>query len=157
MVNTNDPDYEHIYSVESYNDHVDELLYTASSDSDSDGAVFALVSRATPQLLRYFPPLCFSAELLELTAPVFLSVLAGGTLQESDKTAHTMPAGQKAFKASSKSGRSTRPKRSASGKGKLSLALASRWGGIPSRSGRMPRSAQKAWLELPNEAFQSLR
>ncbi|CAG06790.1 unnamed protein product, partial [Tetraodon nigroviridis] len=27
VVNTNDPDYEHIYSVESYNDNADELLY----------------------------------------------------------------------------------------------------------------------------------
>lgn len=45
VVNTNDPDYEHIYSIESYNDKVDELLYVAPSGSNSDGAVFPLVSR----------------------------------------------------------------------------------------------------------------
>ncbi|TWW62155.1 Collagen alpha-3(VI) chain, partial [Takifugu flavidus] len=37
VVNTNDPDYEHIYSIESYNDKVDELLYIAPSGSNSNG------------------------------------------------------------------------------------------------------------------------
>lgn len=52
-MNTNDPDYEHIYSIESYNDDVDELLYIAPGGSSSDGAVFPLVSRAFLQFLRY--------------------------------------------------------------------------------------------------------
>lgn len=44
VVNTNDPDYEHIYSIESYNDDVDDLLYIAPSGSNSNGAVFPPVS-----------------------------------------------------------------------------------------------------------------
>ncbi|TKS71665.1 Collagen alpha-1(XIV) chain [Collichthys lucidus] len=40
VVNTNDPDYEHIYSIESYDDPADELLYFAPSANQSDGTVF---------------------------------------------------------------------------------------------------------------------
>lgn len=75
VVNTNDPDYEHIYSIESY-DNVDELLYIASSGSNSDGAVFPLVSRAILQFLRYLSKLCIPAVLFMLiVCVVFFSVL----------------------------------------------------------------------------------
>ncbi|KAM8757519.1 uncharacterized protein AB9X84_010323 [Acanthopagrus schlegelii] len=37
VVNTNDPDYEHIYSIESYDDPGDELLYFPPSANQSDG------------------------------------------------------------------------------------------------------------------------
>ncbi|XP_068598196.1 collagen alpha-1(VII) chain [Brachionichthys hirsutus] len=37
VVNTNDPDYEHVYSVESYDDPVDEVLYFPRSTNGSDG------------------------------------------------------------------------------------------------------------------------
>lgn len=40
VMNTNDPDYEHIYSIESYGDTMDELLYFDSSTNQSDGNVF---------------------------------------------------------------------------------------------------------------------
>ncbi|KAG8007853.1 Collagen alpha-1(VII) chain [Nibea albiflora] len=40
VVNTNDPDYEHIYSIESYDDPADELLYFTPSANQSDGTVF---------------------------------------------------------------------------------------------------------------------
>lgn len=74
VMNTNDPDYEHIYSIESYNDDVDELLYIAPSGSNSNGAVFPLVSRAVLEFLRYFSLLCIPAVLL-MPIVYFLSVL----------------------------------------------------------------------------------
>lgn len=74
VMNTNDPDYEHIYSIESYNDDVDELLYIAPSGSNSDGAVFPLVSRAVLEFLRYLSLLCIPAVLFMPTVH-FLSVL----------------------------------------------------------------------------------
>lgn len=46
VMNTNDPDYEHIYSVESYGDTLDELLYFAPTTNQSDGNVFHTVSGA---------------------------------------------------------------------------------------------------------------
>lgn len=49
VVNTNDPDYEHIYSIESYKDNVDEMFYVTPSGSNSDGSVFPLVSRTILQ------------------------------------------------------------------------------------------------------------
>ncbi|XP_076740118.1 uncharacterized protein LOC143418618 [Maylandia zebra] len=40
VVNTNDPDYEHVYSVESYDDPLEEMLYfTSPSANQSDGEV----------------------------------------------------------------------------------------------------------------------
>ncbi|GLD73083.1 collagen alpha-1(VII) chain, partial [Lates japonicus] len=36
VVNTNDPDYEHIYSIEAYDDPLDELLYFTPSANQSD-------------------------------------------------------------------------------------------------------------------------
>lgn len=40
VVNTNDPDYEHIYSIQSYNNNpLDELLYFTASADLSDGEV----------------------------------------------------------------------------------------------------------------------
>lgn len=39
VVNTNDPDYEHIYSIEAYDDPNEELLYFAPSANQSDGTV----------------------------------------------------------------------------------------------------------------------
>lgn len=39
VVNTNDPDYEHIYSIENYDDPLDELLYFATPATLSDGNV----------------------------------------------------------------------------------------------------------------------
>lgn len=74
VMNTNDPDYEHIYSIESYNDDVDELLYIAPSGSNSDGAVFPLVSRAVLEFLRYLSLLCIPAVLF-MPIVYFLSVL----------------------------------------------------------------------------------
>lgn len=74
VMNTNDPDYEHIYSIESYDDDVDELLYIAPSGSRSDGAVFPLVSRAVLEFLRYLSLLCIPAVLFMPTV-YFLSVL----------------------------------------------------------------------------------
>lgn len=39
VVNTNDPDYEHVYSVESYDDPLEEMLYfTSPSANQSDGS-----------------------------------------------------------------------------------------------------------------------
>ncbi|XP_071349722.1 uncharacterized protein [Trachinotus anak] len=37
VVNTNDPDYEHIYSIEAYDDPLDELLYFTPSANHSGG------------------------------------------------------------------------------------------------------------------------
>lgn len=74
VVNTNDPDYEHIYSIESYNDNVDDLLYIAPSGSNSNGAGFPLVSRAILQFLRYLSKLCVP-EVLFILIVYFLSVL----------------------------------------------------------------------------------
>jgi len=38
VVNTNDPDYEHIYSIEALDDPMDELLYfSTQSTNHSDG------------------------------------------------------------------------------------------------------------------------
>lgn len=39
VVNTNDPDYEHIYSIEAYDDPVDELLYFPPPVNHSDGTM----------------------------------------------------------------------------------------------------------------------
>lgn len=39
VVNTNDPDYEHIYSIEAYDEPLDELLYFTPSANQSDGTV----------------------------------------------------------------------------------------------------------------------
>ncbi|XP_049431842.1 WAP, Kazal, immunoglobulin, Kunitz and NTR domain-containing protein 1 [Epinephelus fuscoguttatus] len=39
VVNTNDPDYEHIYSIEAYDDPLDELLYFTPTANQSDGEV----------------------------------------------------------------------------------------------------------------------
>ena len=39
VVNTNDPDYEHVYSIEAYDDPMDELLYFTPSANQSDGTV----------------------------------------------------------------------------------------------------------------------
>ncbi|XP_061543235.1 putative Kunitz-type serine protease inhibitor [Phycodurus eques] len=36
-MNTNDPDYEHIYSIENYDDPLDELLYFPPADNHTDG------------------------------------------------------------------------------------------------------------------------
>lgn len=47
VVNTNDPDYEHIYSIEAYDDPLDELLYFPPSANQSDGTVCFLLC---PQL-----------------------------------------------------------------------------------------------------------
>lgn len=69
VVNTNDPDYEHIYSIESYDDDVDELLYIAPAGSNSDGAVFPLMSRAILQFLKRIPAVLF------MLIVYFLSVL----------------------------------------------------------------------------------
>lgn len=74
VVNTNDPDYEHIYSIESYNDNVDELLYMAPAGSNSNGVVFPLVSRAVLQFLRYLSLLGVPAVLIMLIV-YFFSVL----------------------------------------------------------------------------------
>lgn len=46
VVNTNDPDYEHIYSIEAYDDPLDELLYFTPSANQSDGTVFHSASNA---------------------------------------------------------------------------------------------------------------
>ncbi|XP_050930573.1 tissue factor pathway inhibitor [Lates calcarifer] len=37
VVNTNEPDYEHIYSIEAHDDPLDELLYFTPSANQSDG------------------------------------------------------------------------------------------------------------------------
>ncbi|XP_053723611.1 WAP four-disulfide core domain protein 6A-like isoform X1 [Synchiropus splendidus] len=37
VMNTNDPDYEHIYSIESYDEPLEELLYFTPSANQSDG------------------------------------------------------------------------------------------------------------------------
>ncbi|XP_057701573.1 anticoagulant protein rhipilin-1 [Corythoichthys intestinalis] len=37
VMNTNDPDYEHIYSIDSYDDPLDELLYFPPADNQTDG------------------------------------------------------------------------------------------------------------------------
>lgn len=39
VVNTNDPDYEHIYSIEALDDPSDELLYFPPAANQSDGTV----------------------------------------------------------------------------------------------------------------------
>lgn len=40
VVNTNDPDYEHIYSIEALDDPVNDLLYFSTQPSnESDGAL----------------------------------------------------------------------------------------------------------------------
>lgn len=36
VVNTNDPDYEHVYSIEAYDDPLEELLYFTPSANQSD-------------------------------------------------------------------------------------------------------------------------
>ncbi|XP_077385384.1 uncharacterized protein LOC144023614 [Festucalex cinctus] len=36
VMNTNDPDYEHIYSIENYDDPIDELLYFPPADNQTD-------------------------------------------------------------------------------------------------------------------------
>ncbi|XP_053723613.1 kappaPI-actitoxin-Ael3a-like isoform X3 [Synchiropus splendidus] len=36
VMNTNDPDYEHIYSIESYDEPLEELLYFTPSANQSD-------------------------------------------------------------------------------------------------------------------------
>lgn len=71
VVNTNDPDYEHIYSVESYNDNADELLYITPPGSNSDGAAFLLVSRAILHFLGYLSKLCIPAVLFLLIVCFF--------------------------------------------------------------------------------------
>lgn len=50
VVNTNDPDYEHIYSIESYGDGADELLYLDPSANQSDGNVCCTV--------QYYAAMC---------------------------------------------------------------------------------------------------
>ncbi len=49
VMNTNDPDYEHIYSIESYDDPMDELLYFPPLANQSDGTVFHTVFKAFRQ------------------------------------------------------------------------------------------------------------
>lgn len=75
VVNTNDPDYEHIYSIESYDDNVDEMLYIAPSGSNSDGAVFPLVSRAVLQFLGYLFFTMYPSSAIYAYYVFFLSVL----------------------------------------------------------------------------------
>lgn len=133
VVNTNDPDYEHIYSIESYNDNADELLYVAPPGSNSDGAAFLLVSRATLHFLRCLSNRSIPAVLFMLIVCFsFVCALAGGTVEEPDKTdafelntspnisaaEPTIDGGQKTVKVSPKATRSVRFKRRASGKGK---------------------------------------
>lgn len=55
VVNTNDPDYEHIYSIEAYDEPLAELLLYPPSSNRSDGTVFHHVSNS---LLNMFQPLC---------------------------------------------------------------------------------------------------
>lgn len=43
VVNTNDPDYEHIYSIEDYDRPLEELLYFPPSANQSDRTVFRYV------------------------------------------------------------------------------------------------------------------
>lgn len=47
VVNTNDPDYEHIYSIEAYDDPLEELLYFAPSANQSDGEAVKADSEKT--------------------------------------------------------------------------------------------------------------
>lgn len=49
VVNTNDPDYEHVYSIEAYDDPLDELLYLPPPANQSDGTVFHIVSNSVMQ------------------------------------------------------------------------------------------------------------
>ncbi|XP_055077830.1 collagen alpha-1(VII) chain [Periophthalmus magnuspinnatus] len=44
VVNTNDPDYEHIYSIEAYDDPMDEMLYFGPSANGTEDAVVKEVS-----------------------------------------------------------------------------------------------------------------
>lgn len=39
VVNTNDPDYEHTYSIEAYDNPLDELLYFTPSAKQNDGTM----------------------------------------------------------------------------------------------------------------------
>ncbi|XP_061687815.1 WAP, Kazal, immunoglobulin, Kunitz and NTR domain-containing protein 1 isoform X2 [Syngnathoides biaculeatus] len=54
-MNTNDPDYEHIYSIENYDDPLDELLYFPPADNHTDGGAEKVVkveAKKTPHVVR---------------------------------------------------------------------------------------------------------
>lgn len=133
VVNTNDPDYEHIYSIESYNDDVDELLYIAPSGSNSNGAVSSGFRNACSFWDTVLYSLSPQGYLCWLCIFFFVCALTGATAQETDETDNfelnssandsnaepTIDAGQKRLKVAPKANRSVRFKRSASGNGKL--------------------------------------
>ncbi|XP_071059401.1 collagen alpha-1(XXVIII) chain-like [Pseudochaenichthys georgianus] len=60
VVNTNDPDYEHIYSIEAYDEPLDELLYFTPSANQSDGEV---VKDNTDKTVKVQPKKSASADV----------------------------------------------------------------------------------------------